>query len=147
MCFNQRGHIPTLKGGLLTLVDNFTYHGSSVSSTDDINTRLAKTWTAIDSLSLIWKSDLINMIKCSVFQAAVMLIQLYGCTTWKLTKRIEKKLDGNYTRILRAVLNKFRRQHPTKRQLYGHLPPFTKSIFKRSLAGLNAEFSFFWIGY
>ena len=45
-----------------------------------------------------------------------------------LTKRMEKKLDGNYTRILRAILNKSWRQHPTKQQLYGHLPPITKTI-------------------
>ena len=31
-----------------------------------------------------------------------MSILLYGCTTWTLTKRLEKKLDGNYTRMLRA---------------------------------------------
>ena len=49
-------------------------------------------------------------------------------TTWTLTKRLEKKLDGNYTRMLRAVLNKSWRQHPTRRQLYGHLPPVTKTI-------------------
>ena len=55
-------------------------------------------------------------------------ILLYGCTTWTLTKRLEKKLDGNYTRMLRAILNKSWRQHPTRRQLYGHLPPITKTI-------------------
>ena len=44
------------------------------------------------------------------------------------TKRIEKKLDGNYTRMLRAILNKSLRQHPTKQQLYGHLPPITKTV-------------------
>ena len=53
---------------------------------------------------------------------------LYGCTTWTLTKRLEKKLDGNYTRMLRAILNKSWRQHPTRCQLYGHLPPITKTI-------------------
>ena len=36
---------------------------------------------------------------------------------------MEKKLDGNYTRMLRAVLNKSWKQHPTKQQPYGHLPP------------------------
>ena len=45
-----------------------------------------------------------------------------------LTKWLEKKLDGNYTRMLRAVLNKSWRQHPTRHQLYGHLPPITKTI-------------------
>ena len=48
--------------------------------------------------------------------------------TWTLTKRMEKKFDGNYTRIPRAILNKSWRQHPTKQQLYGHLPLITKAI-------------------
>ena len=40
------------------------------------------------------------------FQAAVVSILLYGCTTWTLTKRLQKKLDSNYTRMLRAILNR-----------------------------------------
>ena len=67
-------------------------------------------------------------MKRSFFQAAVLSILLYGCTTWTLTKRLEKKLDGNYTRMLRAILNKSWRQHPTRHQLYGHLPPITKTV-------------------
>ena len=102
----------------------FTYLGSSVSSTEkDINTRLTKAWTAISRLSVIWKSDLTDKMK-----AAVVSILLYGCTTWTLTKRLEKKLDGNYTRMLRAILNKSWRQHSTKHQLFGLLPPITKTI-------------------
>ena len=79
----------------------------------------------------------------------LLLYQAYGCkerkkhrvtnqttrrqvknsaTVWTLTKRREKKLDGNYTRMLRAILNKSWRQHPTRHQLYGHLPPITKTI-------------------
>ena len=57
-----------------------------------------------------------------------MSILTYGCTTWTLTKRMEKKLDGNYIRMLRAILNKSWRQHHTNSQLYGHLPPITKTI-------------------
>ena len=67
-------------------------------------------------------------MKRSFFQAAVVSILLYGCTTWTLTKWLEKKLDGNYTRMLRAISNKSWQQHPTKHQLYGHLPPITKTI-------------------
>ena len=55
-------------------------------------------------------------------------ILLYGFTTWALTKRIEKKLDGNCTRMLRAILNKSWKQHPTKWQLYGHLHSISKNI-------------------
>ena len=80
-------------------------------SEKDIDTQLTKAWTAIDKLSVIWKSKL-----------------LYGRTTWTLTKRLEKKLDGNYTRMLQAILNKSWRQHPKMHQLYGHLPPITKTI-------------------
>ena len=84
--------------------------------------------TAIDRLSIIWKSDLTDKMKRSFFQAAVVSILLYGCTTWTLTKRLEKKLDGNYTRMLRAILKNSWRQHPTRHQLYSHLPPITKTI-------------------
>ena len=57
-----------------------------------------------------------------------MSILLYGCITWMITKRMEKKLDDNYTRMLQAILNKSWRLHPTKQQLNGHLPPITKTI-------------------
>ena len=91
---------------------------------------LAKAWTAIDRLSIISKSELSDRIKRSFLQAAVGLILLYGCTTWTLTKRIEKKLDENWTRMLRVILNKSWMQHPPqkKQQLYGHLPPISKTI-------------------
>ena len=131
MCYNLTGDISTLEGTPLKLVDKFTYLGSSVESTEkekDIETRLTKAWTAINRLSIIWKSDLTDKMKRSFFQAAVTSILLYGGTTWTLTKRLEKKLDGNYTRMLRAILNKSWRQHPTRYQLYGHLPPITKTI-------------------
>ena len=129
MCYNQTGDISTLDGTSLKLVDKFTYLGSSVSSTEkDIDTRLTKALTAIDRLSIIWKYDLTDKMKRSFFQAAVVSILLYGCTTWTLTKRLKKKLDGNYTRMLRAILNKSWQQHPTRHQLYSHLPPITKTI-------------------
>ena len=129
MCYNQTDDISTLDGTPLKLVDKFTYLGSSVSSTEkDIDTRLTKAWTAINRLSIIWKSDLTDKMKRSFFQAAVASILLYGCTTWTLTKRLEKKLDCNCTRMLRAILNKSWWQHPTRHQLYGHLPPITKTI-------------------
>ena len=103
MCYNQAGDISTLDGTSVKLVDKFTYLGSSVLSTEK-DTRLTKAGTAINRLSIIWKSDLTNKIKRSFFQAAVVSILLYGFTNWTLTKQME--LDGNYTRMLRAILNK-----------------------------------------
>ena len=92
MCFNRNGGISTLKDGSLKLMDKFTY---------DTNTRQAKAWTAINRLSVIWRSDLSVKIKRNFVQVAVMSILLYGCTTWTL-----KKLDRNCTKMLQAVMNK-----------------------------------------
>ena len=123
MCFNQTGDISTLNVISLKLVDKFTYL--------DIDMRLTKAWTAYNRLSVIWKSDLNDKMKRSFFQTAILSILLYRYTTWTLTKRLEKKLDGNYTIMLRAILNKSWRLHVTKQQLYSHLPPITKTIHVR----------------
>ena len=88
-------------------------------------------WPSLATLLIIWKSGLTDKRKHSFFQVAVVSILLYGCTTWTLTKRLEKKLDGNYTRMLWAILDKSWQQHPTRHQLYGHLPPITKTIQAR----------------
>ena len=68
MCYNQTGDISTLEGTPLKLVDKFMYLGSSVESTEkDIETRLTKAWTAINRLSIIWKSDLTDKMKRSSY--------------------------------------------------------------------------------
>ena len=65
MCFYQRRDITTLNWGSLKLVDKFPNVGSSISSTEnDTNSRLAKAWTVIDRLLVIWKSYLSDKIKC-----------------------------------------------------------------------------------
>ena len=115
MCFNQEGGISILNGGAQKLEEKFTYLGNSVSFTEnDISMHQAKSWTAIDRLLIIWKSD---KIKCNFFQAAVVSILLYGCTTWMLTKHIKKELDRNCTRMLWVILNKSWKQYFMKQQL------------------------------
>ena len=39
-----------------------------------------------------------------------------------------KKLDVNYTIMLRTVENKSWKQHPTKQQSYGHLPFISQTL-------------------
>ena len=137
MCLNQTGDISTLSGSSLKLLDKevVSHQGSSVLSTEkDSETMLTKAWTAIDKPLVIWMSELTDKLKRSFFKVAVVSILLYGSTTWTLTKCMEKKLDSNYIRMLRAILNKSRRQHPTKHQLYGHRLPITKTIKIRRTA-------------
>ena len=114
MCFNWEKVIFTLNGGSPKLVNNFTYLDSSVSSTEsDVITCLVKAWTAIERLSIIWKSDLSYEIKRDFFQDTVVWLLLYRCTTWTLTKCIEKRLDENCPRIVRVTVNKSWKPHPT----------------------------------
>ena len=120
---SPHGHFQNMKQS-----SKYLFHGSVNSSFMSLPYFLPIISYTINRLSIIWKSDLTDKMKRSFFQAAVTSILLYGCTTWTLTKRLEKKLDGNYTRMLRAILNKSWQQHPTRHQLYGHLPPITKTI-------------------
>ena len=106
--FNQKEDISTLNDGYLKLVNKLKYLGSNVSSTEnEISIQLAKARTAINTLSIKWKSNLSNKIKLNFSQAAVVSIPLCAFTTRMLTTRIEKRLDGNCTRVLRAILNSY----------------------------------------
>ena len=110
MCYNQTGDISTLDGTPLKLVDKFTYLGSSVVSTEkDIDTRLTKAWTAINRLSIIWKSDLTDNMKRSFFQAAVASILLYGCTNetaGEARRQLHKNAANNLEQVLVATPHK-----------------------------------------
>ena len=110
MCYNQTGDISSLDGTPLKLVDKFTYLGSSIASTEkDTDTRLTKAWTAINRLSIIWKSDLTDKMKRSFFQAAVAPILLYGCTTWtgeEARRQLHKNAASNLEQVLAATPHK-----------------------------------------
>ena len=89
------------------------------------------THTHISIYLSISLSIYIYIMRRDFFQAVTVSILLYGCATWTLIKRIEKKLNRRYARMLRAILNK------SWKQLYGHLPPISKSILVRR--GRHAE--------
>ena len=68
-------------------------------------------------MNIICKSNLSTRLKRKLFKAAVKHVHVYGCITWILTTSLEKNIDGTYTRMLRAVTNKSRRDHLTNEQL------------------------------
>ena len=136
MAFNQAhtGSIKSLTDEYIKAVLEFTYLGSNIASTKrDIEIRFAKAWSALNKLDKIWKSNLSPQLKRNFFRATVESVLLYGATSWTLTKTLEKMLDGAYTRMLRAVLNISWREHPTKRVLYGDLPPISQTLRDRRL--------------
>ena len=71
-----------------------------------VNIHIVKVWTDIDKLSTIRKFDIFDKIQQEFFQIVTISVLLYDCTTWTLMKQLEKRLDGNYTRMLCAVFNK-----------------------------------------
>ena len=132
--FNQAGQIKSLDGSNIKSVEDFTYLGSRIISSDsDIQVRKAKAWAALNKMDKIWKSSLPKYLKRRFFSSVVESVLLYGSTTWTLTKEQESRLDGCYTRMLRAALNISWKDHPTKQQLYGKLPPISHKIRDRRL--------------
>ena len=86
--------ISTLNDKPMKFVDQFTYLGSNISSTErDVNVCIRKAFTVIDKLSILWKSDLSSETKCEFIQALAVLVLLYGCTMWTLIKCSGKNLD------------------------------------------------------
>ena len=131
---NQSGKIQALNGSDIKEVQDFVYLGSHIQSTEkDIDIRIAKGWAALSKLSSIWKSNLPDDLKRDLFRSVVETVLLYGSTAWTLTKKLEKKLDGTYTRMLRAVLNIHWKKHPTIQQLYGKLPRISYILRERRL--------------
>ena len=136
LVFNQHhsGAIKSLNNETIKVVQEFTYLGSNIASTKkDVQIRLAKSWAALNKLDKIWKSSLPADLKRQFFRAAVESVLVYGANTWTLTSTLEKSIDEAYTRMLRAVLNISWKDHPTKEQLYGNIPPISDTIRERRL--------------
>ena len=88
MYINQDGTIFSLYEKLLKSIDQLIYLSSNISSTECyVSIRISKSWTAIDRLWTIWKSELSDKIKLEFFQVVAMSVLLHGSTTWTLTKR------------------------------------------------------------
>ena len=60
----------------------FLYFSSNILSTERVvNIGTDKSWTPVDRLSTIWKSDLSDKIRREFFKAAAVSVLLYGCTS------------------------------------------------------------------
>ena len=96
--------------------------------------RIAKAWSALNSLQKIWKAPILKQTKTKVFKASVESILLYGSESWSLNVAKRKRLDGVYTKMLRAIYNLSWRDHPTNAFVYGSLPRISEVVRCRRLA-------------
>ena len=135
MIFNQDGgEIKSLDDHKLKFVDDFVYLGSWISSCKkDVDVRINKVWAVFRKLEPIQKSTLPMKLKLKFFHSTVTTVLLYGSCTWILTKELEKKLDGCYTKMLRVVKNVSWKQLTRNDMLYGEIPKITTGIATQRL--------------
>ena len=99
----------------------------------DIQIRIAKAWSALNSMQEIWKSKIPDKLKRHFFRTAVESVLVYGAISWTLTSKLEGKIDGAYTRMLRAALNKSWREYLTNKELYRNIPKISVAISEKRL--------------
>ena len=108
MCFKQHGVTSALGVEIQKIVDQFTYLGSNISSTEnDASIRIANAWIAICRFSF-------DKIKRDFFQAvfmSTMWMNHLGCNE---TSR--EKAEWVLHKDLSIVLKNYSKQHLTKEQ-------------------------------
>ena len=113
----------TLSGTPLKQVEDYKYLGAYISSSEkDFATRNGMAWSACNDMHKIWSSQLSNNLKIKTFRVTVEPILLYGYETWTLSRKLEKRLDGTYTRLLMRAQNLSWKRHPTISEIYNQLP-------------------------
>ena len=121
-------------GATLKKVDDFKYLGSYIAdSQKDFGVRKALAWKACNKLERIWKSKLDSQLKVRIFKSVVEPILLYGSETWTISRKLEKRLDGTYTNLLRRVKNLSWKSHPTLAEIYGDLDRLSCVLRQRRL--------------
>lgn len=104
MVFNQLEEaIISSKGKTLKCVEDVKYLGSWIeSSKKDLEVRIGLAWSGMNKMSAIWESTLPNDLKIQFFRAAVESILIYGAECWTLTKAMENRSNGTYTKLLKG---------------------------------------------
>ena len=124
---NNNNPVKTLNGTSLKQVEEYKYLGSYVSSSDkDFITRKGMAWSACNDMHNIWSSRLTNDFKIKLFRATVD-----GSETWTLSRKLERRLDGTYTRLLMRAQNLSWKRHPKIAQIYGKLPRVSTLVKSR----------------
>ena len=124
----------SLNGKDIKKVSDFKYLGSNIQSIEkDMNIRLAKSWAALNNMNAIRKYRLPDRIKRNFFRTTVESVLVYGSVSWTLTKALEKRISGNYTRMLRAIRNRSWKDHPSNKEIYSNIPDICTSIRQQIL--------------
>ena len=100
-----------INGQPLEVVPTFTYLGSTVSSSvnldSELNSRIGKAAGKIAKLnSRVWNnSKLIENTKLRVYQACILSSLFYSSEKWTTYRRQEKRLNSFHLRCLRRIIH------------------------------------------
>ena len=73
-------------------------------------------------------------MQCIYINKLYLIVLIYGSVSWTPIKKYLKKiLNGNYTRMLRAILNRYWKDHPNNKEIYGNIPDICTSIIQQRL--------------
>ena len=126
--------LKSLNNTIIKRVEDFKYLGSYIAdSQKDFKIRKALAWDACNKLDKIWLSNLPNPLKVQTFRTLIEPVLLYGSETWTLSTKLEKRLNGCYTNLLRRVQNISWRNHATLETIYGGLTPISLRLKQRRL--------------
>jgi hypothetical protein len=90
-------------------VEQYIYLGQLISFEDqtenDINRRIALSWKKYWCLSEVMKNKKISMhIKKKLYEVAILPCLTYGCQTWSLRKKDERRLAIQQRKMERSML-------------------------------------------
>jgi hypothetical protein len=101
----------SIEGNTLDVVEDFTYLGSSITSTlsmeKEIATRIGKAASVMAKLNQrVWNnSQITDRTKITVYQACVLSTLLYGSECWTTYAKQIKQLNSFHLRCLRRILH------------------------------------------
>ena len=136
---NITGNTEIILGGkVLEEVDCFVYLGSIIDkqggTDNDVKARISKARTAFLMLAKIWSSREYSIqTKIRLFNSNVKSVLLYGSETWRVTKKMMKKIQTFVNKCLRRILRIYWQQHITNQELWerAQQAPIEEEILKR----------------
>ena len=118
----------------LKVVDNFKYLGSWMASSDqDFYIRKAMALRDYHKIKSLSNSTLHINLYIRIFKITIEIIFLYGSETWTIDKRLRRKIDIYYTKLLIMVLNVSWRYMISNKILYNGMPLITDVIANRRM--------------
>jgi hypothetical protein len=141
---NDIGTNITINGEVLEEVSAFKYLGATLSKggtcTAEIRIRIATATSAMARLSRVWRSNISFPTKYRLFRSLVLSILLYGCETWTLTDRMEKRVQAFEMKSMRKLLRISYIEHRTNEyvrskvaSLVGPQEPLLATVKRRKL--------------